>query len=289
MPIIREQVAGAAPPGGRADGPFVRRVIQGVEYHQTRTAEGGDLFLTRFGLPFAAHLQPDNWLPAPWFDAHRRRLRGTSAIYLTQTKPVAGRGLNIVVRFNRVGEDLPVDTATHTRYTHAAFNSPFEEVAMLTALRGARVGPERRRIPTKRPLAIYSPPTRLQLWQTGRSESQIAAKQARLPEIRLDILRAYILVYGWVKGVDAQEAADHFGVGGATREALLAGALAEVEQDLRSAGFCVLDMKPAHIIVRFTPDGRLVRRRDGRLVYALIDYELLEPIADEAAGADALK
>jgi len=55
---------------------FTRRFIQGVEYFHAQTSDGGDLFLTPFGQPYAAHLRPDNWLDAPWFDSHRRRLRG---------------------------------------------------------------------------------------------------------------------------------------------------------------------------------------------------------------------
>jgi len=255
---------------------YTARFIQGVEYYEARTAEGGDLFLTRFGLPFAEQLQPDNWLEPAWFEGHRRRLRGTSAIYRTQTRPVLGRSLDLVVRFNRVGEHLPVDTFTRVQYAHAAFNSPFEEVAALMALRAARVGPRLRRIPTKRPLAIYSPPQRLKAWQTGRNERQIAAKQARAPEIKLDILRAYILLYGWIKGTDAQDAADQRDWSAASGQGSLEATLREVDADLQQAGFRVLDMKPAHIIVRFTPSGQLRRRKDGRLVYALVDYELLE-------------
>ena len=50
----------------------------------------------------------------------------------------------------------------------------------------------------------------------------------------------------------------------------------EVESELQEAGFRMLDMKPAHIVVRFTKSGQLLRRKNGRLAYALIDYELLE-------------
>ncbi len=264
-------------PGDRPGLRFTPRLIQGVVYHHAQTADGGDLFLTSFGLPYAPQLEPDNWLASHWFEAHRRRLRGTSAIYRTQTKPVGGRSLDLVVRFNRVGQDLPVDTVTRDCYTHARFNSPFEEITQVMALRAAAFGPHRRRIWTKRPLAIYSPPTRLELWQTGRSESEIAAKQARHPEIQLEILRPYILVYGWIKGIDVQDAADQSGIPGAARDSFRAEAMAEVELELKEAGFRVLDMKPAHIIVRFDAAGRLRRRKDGRLVYALIDYELLEP------------
>jgi hypothetical protein len=254
------------------------RTILGVDYFQRRTVDGGDLFLTRFGLPFAAHLQPDNWLTSPWFEEHRKRLRGTSMIYRTQTRPVQGRSLDIIVRFNRVGQDLPVDTLTRDVNTHATFNSPFEEIAQVMALRRSVFGPRRRLIPTKRALAIYSPPNRLQAWQTGRDERQMAAKQARLPEIQLDPCRSYILIYGWIKGIDVQDAADQLGLGGTSRKELLEGSMEEVEGEMRAAGFHVLDMKPAHIVVRFNSEGRIMRRRDGRLVYALIDYELMEQI-----------
>ena len=87
----------------------------------------------------------------------------------------------------------------------------------------------------------------------------------------------YILVYGWINGVDVQDAADKFALGGVSREVFLKETMAEVEAELQEAGFRVLDMKPAHIIVRLQ-EGRPLRRRDGRLIYALIDYELLEAI-----------
>jgi hypothetical protein len=253
-----------------------RRVIHGVEYHHVQTNEGGDLFLTSHGLPFAGLLLPENWLEDPWFSKRRHRLRGTSAIYRTQTKPVHGRSLDLVVRFNRVAEDVPVDSVTRGSDPDAEFNSPFEEVATLMKLRAERYGPHRRRIATKRPLAIYSPPSRMQLWQSGRSESLMAMKQARSPEIPLDICRTYVLVYSWIKGIDAEDAAEHLGHPSEGCERLHAQIMSEVERDLHQAGFRMLDIKPAHIIVRFDASGQLLRRRDGSLVYALVDYELLE-------------
>lgn len=273
MEPLRADSGSVAPPNATT-----RRLIQGVEYFHSQPAAGGDLFLTRFGTPFARQLQPENWFEPDWFTAHRRRLRGTSMIYQVQTKPIEGRSLNVIVRFNRVGEDLPVDTVTRNIHENAEFNNPFEEAAQVLALRSARVGEKCRRILTKRPLAIYSPSRRLELWQTGRSESLIALQQARLQGITLDISRQYILLYGWIKGIDMQEAADQLGIPSAARDSLRVAALTQVEQDLERAGFRVMDMKPAHIIVRFTRDGLLLRRKDGSLAYALIDYELLEQL-----------
>ena len=114
---------------------FVSTKIMGIQYHHARTLDGGDLYLTRYGLPFKEQLMPENWREAKWFLAHRQRLRGTSTIYRTLTKPAAGAALDIVVRYNRVGEELPVDTLTLEKYINADFNSPFEEIAILNELR----------------------------------------------------------------------------------------------------------------------------------------------------------
>ncbi|MGA1236528.1 MAG: hypothetical protein ACO34E_06635 [Limisphaerales bacterium] len=265
--------------GGGRSLDFRHRVILGLEYFHAQTAEGGDLFLTVHGRPFVEHLLPEKWLSPVWFKAHRDRLRGTSTIYHAQTQPVGGRSLELVVRYNRVGEDIPVDTVTRQLRPNVEFKCPFEEFATLEDLRSARVGGGRR-IYTKRPLAVYSPPKCLEVWQTGRSEERFALKQAQVPEGCLDIHRQYIVVYGWIRGLDMRQAVE--GRNSRTAHHLLVETMAEVERDLAEAGYGVLDMKPEHIIVRLDGNGEVVRRRDGRLMYALIDYELLERVAQGA-------
>ena len=257
---------------------FNAREILGVSYFHTQTPDGGNLYFTQFGLPFARHLLPENWRDPDWFVAHREKLRGTSTIYRTVTKPVAGRSLEIVVRYNRVGEELPVDTLTLEKFINADFNSPFEEIAVLAQLRAARRGKDLRRIPTKKPLAIFEPPDLLQLWQSGRLESKIAQKLARYPQAALDIRRQYIVIYGWIDGYDAQQVADQWRLTGEAREKFLKETTEFVTAELAEAGFRVLDMKPAHAILRFDEAGNLKRRQDGQLLYALVDYELLEKI-----------
>ena len=257
---------------------FVPQTILGVEYHQARTADGGDLYLTRYGLPFKEHLRPENWRDPDWYAAHRQRLRGTSTIYRTLTKPVDGFSLDIVVRYNRVGEELPVDTLTLEKFMDADFNSPFEEIAILYQLRRARLGAERRRIPTKKPLAIFAPPDLLQLWQTGRLESKIAQKLARYPQAELDIRRQYIVIYGWIDGWDAVQTAEQLNLPAGDRERFMVEMTHYVTSELAVVGFRVLDMKPAHVILRLDANRQILRRRDGKPLYALVDYELLEPI-----------
>ena len=248
----------------------------GVDYLRLKTGDGGDLYLTRFGLPFREQLAPDNWYAPDWFAVRRTRLPGTSAIYKVPTRPVRGVSLNLVARFSRVGQEIPLDTLTLNENIHAEFNSPFEEFALVMELRAAGLGASRARILTKRPLAIYMPPEQLQHWQTGRLESKMAAKRARHPEAELDLLRQYILLYGWIEGLNAVQAIQALGVTDRLAETFLAETTLHAIHDLEQLGFRMLDIKPEHLVLRIRPDGSLLRRRTGNPSYALVDYELLE-------------
>ena len=48
-----------------------------------------------------------------------------------------------------------------------------------------------------------------------------------------------------------------------------------VIRDLAAKGFRMLDVKPSHLILRTRRDGSLLTRR-GKLVYLLVDFELLQ-------------
>jgi len=56
-----------------------------------------------------------------------------------------------------------------------------------------------------------------------------------------------------------------------------------VLDDLKSNGYTVADHKPAHAILRLHHGDRLLRRRDGKYAYAVIDYELLSRTEEHAA------
>jgi hypothetical protein len=254
--------------------------VLGVDYLHRRMSDGSDLYLTRRGAALGASLDPCNWLAPDWFAQARIRLPGTSNIYRVLTRPLPGLlSRDLVVRYSRVGQDVPLDTLTLKQHVHAEFNSPFEEFALITALRAARAGPARSRLLTKAPLAIYSPADRLELWQTGRKESKMAAKQARHREIRLDSHRSYILVYGWIRGRSAVEVAESVSSPSEWVDTFLRGVTLRAIEELAERGFRMLDIKPDHIVLRVHPDGSLSRRRTGELAYALVDYELLERIA----------
>jgi hypothetical protein len=270
--------ANPPPPVLPADLPASHSAISllGVDYLRLKTADGGDLYLTRLGLPFWKSLLPENWYAREWFEANRERLEGSSMVYKVPTRPVDGRGLNLVVKWSRVGEVVPMDTLTVNKFINAEFNSPFEEFSLLMELRRGEVGPADIRVRTQRPLAIYVPTERLQLWQTGRSEDKIRAKVARHPDVEIDILRQYVVLCGWIKGWDAVETAERFGLEGQTRAEFFARITSLVTHELLQKGYQVIDMKPAHIILRPRPDKSLLRDHNGQFAYALVDYELLE-------------
>jgi len=247
-----------------------------VEYTRFKTFDGGDIYLTHFGFPFREQLAPENWHAPGWFAERRIRLEGTSAIYRVPRKEVRGISLDLVVRFSRVGQEIPLDPVTLSKNIQAEFNSPFEEFGLVMQLRTARAGSSRRRFFTKRPLAIYAPAERLQDWQTGRLESKFAAKMARHPETKLDICREYILLYGWIKGLNAVEAAQALGMTGSSAEGFLAETTLRAIDELGQRGFRVLDIKPQHVVLRMRADSSLLRLRSGNPAYALVDYELLE-------------
>jgi hypothetical protein len=249
--------------------------LLGVDYSHLKTKDGGDLYLTQFGRAFWKYLLPENWYARDWFVTHRQRLEGTSTVYRVPTRPVGDRKLDLVVKFSRVGEEVPLDTFTVNKFVNAEFNSPFEEFSLLMELRQGRMGPQSIQIKTQHPLAIYVPSKRLQVWQTGRSEDKIKAKIAKHPGVEIDILRQYVVVFGWIKGLDAVETADYLRLQGEERSRFLAQTNSLVIHELAQKGYRVADMKPQHVILRPQPDGTLLRDRNGQFIYALIDYELM--------------
>ena len=250
--------------------------LLGVDYVHMKTRDGGDLYLTNFGAPFWQNLLPENWYAPEWFETKRKRLEGTSTVYKVPTRRVNGVTLSLVAKWSRVGEVVPLDTLTVNKFIHAEFNSPFEEFSLLMELRKGEAGPPGIRLRTQKPLAIYMPSERLQLWQTGRSEDKIRAKVVRHPGVEIDILRQYVVLYGWVKGLDAVESAEYLKLHDPERAEFLARITCLATHELWQKGYRVIDMKPAHVILRSGRDRSLLRDRNGQLAYALVDYELLE-------------
>lgn len=264
-----------------------------VDYVLWPCADGGELYLTRYGWPLARRLLPECWYTDCWYAEHGERLSGaTGTVYRVETNAERhdGPSAQLVVKFSRVAQDVPLMVTTSIgaavsaeEIANARFNDPFEEFGLVVQLRRGAFGPSDVRIQTKRPLAIYAPNQRHELWRLGRSVYRFQRHAAMLADdqtqgeraIELDIKREYIMLFGWVEGADAQAMAEQNLI--STDE--MEGLTQRVSEELRLKGFIVLDLKPKHFILRHSPrrdgDGML-RSRDGRLVYALIDFELLQ-------------
>lgn len=275
-----------------------RRRVHDVDYIAVRGMQGGDLYCTREGWAVAESL-----LPAVWYDDQRFRTVGralpgaTGSVYRVPAPHPVRRDMGLVVKFCRFGQDVGLTVLGDAAgfpwpaklLDDAQFLGPFEEFAAIGRLRAQVATGRAPVVRTKRPLAIYCPPARHPLWELGRAHHLYARQAAALdadqrrrpeqPPVAYDPERLYVLLYQWVHGIDAEEAARH----GALSNAAMVELSHAVARDVAAHGFAVLDHKPRHVIVRPQRDGRLVSHR-GRTAYAVIDYELLVPLP----GANAV-
>ncbi|HON10341.1 MAG TPA: hypothetical protein PLE24_05695 [Chitinispirillaceae bacterium] len=267
--------------------------VLGVIYVHRKTSDGGDIYLTRFGLPVAEFLELENWYEKEWFEKHRERLEGTSSVYRVPTKELYGESIELVVKNSRVGEDVPLETKTLLEYLNAEFNSPWEEFSLVFEMLEGKFGPPDIKVNTQEPLAIYVPPEKMQIWQSGRSQVKINRIRARQPGIDIDILRQYKLIYRWIKGKNVLEAFQDIGFSNEELREVLGSVTRKSISDMEKKGYVVADMKPVHIIIgekeigkveslvaSTEPDTRRLRSemlqaliRQGN--YSVIDYELL--------------
>ncbi len=260
-----------------------RRRVFGVDYVSVTGRQGGELLFTRYGWELAPALLPRHWFLDERYRTAGQRLAGsTGTVYrVPHTGPGGGR-LDLVVKFSRIAQSpghLELWPAAANWDGEVAFLGPFEEFGNLMRLRSA---PGLPRLPTKTPLAIYCPPLHFPLWRLGREPNSLwrhdyalRADQAAspYPPVHYEWERLYVLLYRWIEGLDAEEAA---ACGLLTPEGMAALTWA-VDADLGRRGFVVLDHKPRHIIVRRDRRGPGLRRARGGVLYALVDYELLVP------------
>ena len=262
--------------------------VLGVVYFHSKTSDGGDIYYTRFGQPLAQFLQIENWYEKEWFEQHREKLKGTGSVFKIPTKPIDGKSLNLVVKNCRVGENVPLDTHTLMEFINAEFNSPWEEFSLVMEMRESRFGPLHITVKTQEPLAIYVPPEKLQMWQTGRSKAKMNRIAARHPGVDLDILKQYKLIYQWIEGKNAVEALEDIGIKNEKLEDVLAPLTEKTIADLGKKGYAIADMKPAHVIIgdKVLPTIGPETRSDERVIqdihalidrgdYSVVDYELL--------------
>ncbi|MBI4710712.1 MAG: hypothetical protein HY759_06405 [Nitrospirae bacterium] len=267
--------------------------VLGVVYAHVKTSDGGDLYLTRFAEKYQEHFDTKNWYESSWFNIHKIKLKGTGSVYKLPTKEVAGKSLDLVVKNCRVGENVPLDTHTLQEFCDAEFNSPWEEFSLVMEMREGAYGPKNLTINTQRPMVIYVPPDKMQMWQSGRSKARINRIRAKHPGVDLDILKQYKMIYEWIEGRNLPEIFEFINVTDDDYVLHLKALNKKVMSDLDNKGYLVADMKPEHIIISEIDSERIkeigwaktqesTKKQIGFLYdlitagkYSLIDYELL--------------
>jgi hypothetical protein len=272
----------------------------GVDYAHLLLNSGGELFLTRYGWALRKLTVPNAWFVDRRYKEAGRKLLGTGTVYCVPTAISVGATEDVVVKFSRVAQDVPIfvdkpvaDMVPRAFIDSACFNDPFEEFGLLAELRRGPFGPNRPRILTKRPLAIYSPPGDYKPWQLGRKDWLFAQHIGRLKAdqdenavgvpVSLHPTRDYVLLFQWVKGFDAEQLYAQ----GVLKAEDLRSMYDRSTLELQANGFVVLDHKPRHLILRSRQSGNDLLAWNGAVKYALIDFELLKRVPSSACGAMA--
>ena len=275
--------------------PLERRAkVFGVDYAVCPQPDGGGLYISRPAWHCSAYLQPDRWWNRQDLSVRGERLGGsTGTVYRARSAPDRLPPRDLVVKFSRLAQDVPLfipdeflDSLPDGAVADARFLSPFAEFGLLHQLRHNILNHGTHRLRTKLPLAIYSPPEKYPLWQTGRHLDVFRTHQEAMAEdqfenglvqVTLDPERDYIEIFAWIDGIDAEEASQL----GLLDEELLVLLTRSSNHALSRLGYRVLDNKPRHLIVRPRADGTLLHRH-GRIVYTMIDFELLQRHEDAA-------
>ena len=268
--------------------------VFGVDYAVCPQPDGGELYISRPAWHWSDYLQPDRWWDRKNLRVRGERLGGsTGTVYRARSAPDGLPPRDLVVKFSRLAQDVPLfipdeflDSLPDGAVADARFLSPFAEFGLLHQLRTNILNHGPHRLRTKLPLAVYSPPEKYPLWQTGRHMDIFRTHQETMAEdqfengltrITLDPARDYIEIFAWIDGIDAEEASRL----GLLDEELLVLLTRSSNHALSRLGYRVLDNKPRHLIVRPPSDGALLQRY-GRIVYTMIDFELLQRHEDAA-------
>jgi hypothetical protein len=282
--------------------PAGRRArVFGVDYAICEQPDGGVLYVTALAWHWIDYLLPARWWDGEDIAVRGERLAGsTGTVYRARSTPEDLPPRDLVVKYSRVAQDVPLfipdeflDSLPGEAVARARFLGPFAEFGLVLELRHSIFNHGDRRLRTKVPLAIYSPPERYPLWQSGRHPDIFRAHcrtmaleqfENGLAEVVLDLERDYLEIFAWVDGIDAEEA--H--VRGLLDKKELVELTRSANHTLTRLGYRVLDNKPRHLIVRVQDDGRLMRRR-AEIVYSMVDFELLQRHEDVPSHRFAMK
>jgi hypothetical protein len=244
-----------------------------IRYRHMTFDTGDEIYITDQGEAVWQHLQPENfWTDKEWFQANSERQSGSGNVYKITTKPIALKQLDIVLKWNRMGVDVPGETFDEkSKIENVRFLSPFEEFHLLQELKDSlKYTPITFELQV--PLAIYVPATKKDFIGLGRREYLMSFIQKQHEkDVGIDIDRNYAVVYQWMEGIDIVQAYKR----GVIREQDVQELTEQAKIEMRNHGFVIADHKPEHLIVKLI--GTNVFRDDkNNIKYGYVDYELLE-------------
>ena len=250
---------------------MVSRILD-VDYAHMKLINEDDLYITKYGMPFIEHLKPENfWTDRKWFAENSIKLSGTSSVYKVVTKAVNGKSKELVLKWNRMGQDIP---GAEEELIDAEFNSPFEEFSLVMELKGEikRSTDALDDIFVQIPLAIYVPIEYEELDRIGRREYKMQWKIQKHEEVVLNMNRLYAVIYEWIPGIDAVQAVNE----GVLNKENMVELTLDAEEKMKKRGFLVRDRKPHHIIVSPSGSEGLPKTGEDKIKYGIIDFELME-------------
>lgn len=257
-----------------------RERILDVQYTHLTLNNGDDLYLTEYGLKHWQNFLPENFiLDKEWFNTNSKKLLGTSCVFKVKTKPASGESSNIVIKWNRMGEDIPGGASPESDLlADARFLSPFEEFKLLEELYES-VHYHKKGIELQEPLAIYIPSDKKDHLQQLRRKYLIDHINRILEkDVKIDINRSYVMIYRWIEGINAMEANKQ----GFLSETEMKEIAYRADTEIQKCGYIIRDNKALHVIV-YPIGNNLLRDGNNNVLYGYVDYELLErtPQQDE--------
>jgi hypothetical protein len=247
--------------------------ILDIPYRHLIYNSGDEMYITNQGLAVWHNLLPENfWTDKDWFQTNSERQRGSGNVYKIRTKPVGNTQLDIVLKWNRMGVDVPGETFDEkNNLENARFLSPFEEFHLLQELKESLQNTPGI-FELQVPLAIYVPVTSEDSIKLGRREYLMSFIQKQHnKDVGIDFDRNYAVIYQWIEGINIVQAYKL----GVVRQHVIDELTEKTEIEMRDHGFLIADHKAEHLIVK--PVGSNVFRDDnGNVWYGYVDYELLE-------------
>jgi len=251
--------------------------ILDIPYRHLIFNSGDEMYITEQGLDVWQFLMPDNfWTDKDWFQTNSERQRGSGNVYKIRTKPIETDQLDVILKWNRMGTDVPGETFDEkSNLENARFLSPFEEFHLLKELKES-LQHSPGMFDLQVPLAIYVPVTKEDLITLGRRQYLMSFIQKQHnKDVGIDIDRNYAVIYQWMEGINIVQAYKS----GVVRQQDIEELIEKSAIEMRDNGFIIADHKAEHLIVKLVGDN-VFRDGNENIKYGYVDYELLERTPD---------